>query len=205
MALNEATPIDGDGIETGTKVDEICGAIRQLKIDINNGLIYTGDSRVKRHIRVAAPSWKIGAVGPTPGYVGIVPVLAFDQSSDDSVHYSMFIPYRFEAGSVIDVEVDWCHETAEAGTVCWALEYIGLAAGEAVDGATTTISKVSAGSHANGVMVRNTLTTGILGAVAHDVKGLRLYRDVSEDSLAADAKLIQVHFEFTMDKLGLAV
>lgn len=49
--------------------------------------------------------------------------------------------------------------------------------------------------------------SSVVGAVAHDDLGLRLYRDVepvsgSEDTLGADACLIQVHFAFTMDKLG---
>ena len=51
-------------------------------------------------------------------------------------------------------------------------------------------------------MVRTTLTTGITGAVAHDVTGLRFYRDVSGDTLDTDAKMIQVHVEFIQDKLG---
>lgn len=37
MALDEAVPIDGDGISTGTKVDEICAAIRALRIALNAG------------------------------------------------------------------------------------------------------------------------------------------------------------------------
>ena len=37
MALDETIPIDGDGIETGTKVDEICAAIRALRASLNAG------------------------------------------------------------------------------------------------------------------------------------------------------------------------
>ena len=110
------------------------------------------------------------------------------------------------AGTVIDVVVDWTYEGAQDnGTVCWALEYINLATGESVVGGTATISKTSAINSPLETLVRTTLNVGITGAVAHDVIGLRLYRDASGDTLNRDAELVQVHFEFTMDKLGKAM
>ena len=162
-----------------------------------------GTGRVIRHVRVAAPSWSPGASAPSAGFVGIFPTLDFDNLTDDDVHYSLIVPYRHAAGTVIQVDVDWCYEGApDAGTVDWALEYINVAPGEAVAGGTATIHKVSAGNHTSGNLVRTTLDTGIVGAVSHDDLGLRLYRDVSEDTLGVDACLIQVHFCFIMDKLG---
>lgn len=173
------------------------------QIDQDGELTMAGTGRVIRHVRVTAPSWSLGASAPAAGFVGIYPTLDFDNSIDDEAHYSLIIPYRFAAGTVINVDVDWCYEGApDAGTVDWALEYITVAPGEAVAGGTTTIHKVSAGNHTSGNLVRTTLDTGIVGAVAHDDLGLRLYRDVSEDSLGVDACLIQVHFQFIMDKLG---
>ena len=162
-----------------------------------------GTARVKRHIRVSAPSWKGGSTAPGENFVGILPTLAFDKTSDDSAHYSLICPFRMTAGSTIDVIVDWTYEGAQDnGTVCWALEYINLATGESVVGDTATISKTSGEDNTIETLVRTTLNTGITGAVAHDVIGLRLYRDASADTLNRDAELVQVHFEFTMDKLG---
>lgn len=37
MALNENIPIDGDGVTTGTRVSEICTAIRTLRTSLNDG------------------------------------------------------------------------------------------------------------------------------------------------------------------------
>ena len=109
------------------------------------------------------------------------------------------------AGSEIAIHVDWCYTGgADAGTVCWGVEYKNITSGEALVGGTTTTTKVSAGGHTSGQLVRTVFDTGITGAVAHDVLGVRLYRDVSADTMAADAELVQVHFEFLMDKLGEA-
>lgn len=174
-----------------------------VQLDEDGELTLAGTGRVIRHVRVTAPSWSVGASAPSAGFVGVFPVWEFDNLTDDQVHYSLIVPYRLVAGAVIDVNVDWCYEGgADAGTVDWVLEYINVAEGEAVAGGTTTIHKVSAGNHTSGNLVRTILDTGIVGAVAHDDLGLRLYRDVSEDTLGTAACLIQVHFQFTMDKLG---
>ena len=164
-----------------------------------------GTARVKRHVRVGAHSWKAGSTAPAEDFIGILPVFCFDKTTDDSIHYSLICPYRMVAGSTINVKVDWTYQGAQDnGTVDWGLEYINLTTGETVDGATTTIHKETDGSHTTGKLIRTTLSTGIIGAVAHDVIGLRLFRDSSEDSLDTDACGIQVHFEFLMDKLGEA-
>jgi len=164
---------------------------------------YHGTARVTNHVRIAAPSWKIGATAPTAGYVGIVPVLEFDNSNDDEAHFSLICPLKMEAGTTINVMIDWVYTGgADVGTVCWKMDYINLEPGEAVAGGATTITKTTAGTHTTGLMYRETLTTGITGSVSHDVIGLKLWRDISEDTLATDANLIQVHFMYTRDKHG---
>ena len=165
-------------------------------------LTLVGTARVLRHIRVGAGSWKLGASGPTAAMLSVFPALYFDDASDDEVHYEIIAPHRMAAGSVINVIVDWCHQTAlDTGTVTWKLEYNCVAVGENVAGATTTIAATSGASVVD-LLQRTTLVTGITGAVAHDIIGMRLYRDVGTGTLTGDAILIDVHFEFTMDKLG---
>ncbi|MBA7660205.1 hypothetical protein ES703_68205 [subsurface metagenome] len=177
--------------------------VNYAQIDQDGELTLAGTGRIVRHVRVAAPSWSAGAAAPTAGFFGIFPDWEFDSTTDDEVHYSLIVPYRFAAGTVIIVEVDWGYDGApDAGTVDWALEYISVAPGEAVAGGTTTIHKLTLGNHTSGNLVRTVLDTGIVDAVAHDDLGFRLYRDVGGDSLGTDACLIQVHFQFIMDKLG---
>jgi len=166
-------------------------------------VIMTGDGRVVNHIRIGAMSWHKGAAGPTDSDIGIFHTLAFDKDSDDEVHYDLIVPYRMEAGSGTTVIADWAYTGgADAGTVCWALEYKTIEPGEALAGGTTTITQVSAGTHTSGQLVRTIFTDKILGGVAHDELGIHLYRDVSEDSLGTDAELVAVHMMFTRDKMG---
>lgn len=226
MSLSELIPIDGDGVETGTRVDEICAAIRTLRASLNAGKLdrlgagtggvitdpvtgvvtLTGTSRVYRHVRVTAPEWNVGVTAPTKGFVGIVPIWAFDQATDDEVHYSLIVPWRMETGAEIDVDIDWCYEGAQDnGTVCWNLDYINIATGETVDGSTTLTTETTAGNHLTGKKIYTLFTTSIIGAVAHDVLALHLWRDVSGDTLNTSAKLMQAHFHFLEDKLGKPV
>lgn len=168
-----------------------------------NGLVSLGGTaRVYRHIRVNAGQWKPGAAGPTADFVSVFPVLRFDDASDDECHFELIVPYRFAAGTTIDVAVDWFHQTpADTGTVTWKLEYICVEPGENVAGATTTISATSGASVVDQLQ-RTYLVTGITGAESHDIVGLRLYRDVGTGTLVGDAIMIDVHFQFIMDKLG---
>lgn len=172
--------------------------------DTDGELTLHGTARVYRHIRVTAPSWKKGGTAPTEGRIGIYPTWKFGNATLDEVHYSLIVPYRIAASSTINVSVDWATGADEAGTVCWKLDYINVAEGETIAGSTTTISKTTAGSHTTGKLIRTALTTGITGAVEHDDLGLKLWRDTGVDNLNTTADLIQVHFRFLLNKLGLA-
>ncbi len=185
---HQHTASGGDGTGTGD-----AGPIDQSGITIN----------VIECVTVPAPDWRLAGGAPSEAIVGIFPVLSFSNGADNFCFYSLLIPYKLKAGTTIQVDVDWCYTgSQDNGTVCWELDYILVASGETVDGATTTIPKTTGGSHTVGELVRTTLDTGIIGAVAGEMLGLCLWRDVSEDTLATDAKLIQVHFRITVDKLG---
>jgi len=177
------------------------------KIDDSNSSIFTIPSKVVKflvmnHIRVGAHSWKLGVAGPIPGYISVWPTLIFDNVNNDEVHYSLIAPFSMTRGSVINVSVDWCHQIAlDTGTVTWKMEYILVAEGESVPGATTTISGTS-GASVTDLLQNTPLVTGIIGAEPHDRIGLRLYRDIAIGTLAGDASLIEVHFEYTKDKHG---
>ena len=183
-------------------VVDIGGATHYTSFTAAGIISLHGNARVYRHIRVGAGSWKLGASGPTAAMLSVFPALYFDDASDDEVHYEIIAPFRMEAGSTINVIIDWCHQTAlDTGTVTWKLEFNCVALGENVAGATTTIAATSAASVVDELQ-RTTLVTGITGAVAHDIIGMRLYRDVGTGTLTGDAILLDVHFEVLMDKLG---
>ncbi|MCK5283941.1 MAG: hypothetical protein KAK00_11175, partial [Nanoarchaeota archaeon] len=170
-------------------------------------LTLTGTARVTRHLRVGSGSWYRGAAAPTEGVEGVFSTLDFDAGTDDECYFTLIVPHRWDSTVDIEFVVDWFYNGAQDnGTVCWGLEYKSIKAGEAVTGAGTTITKVSAGTHTTGQLVRTAFTTKILASNLEccDTIGLRLYRDVSADTLATDARLLNTHFHFMMNKLGKA-
>ena len=166
-----------------------------------------GTAKVTRHLRVGAGSWKNGASAPSPGLWGIFTTLDFDTDSDDDAHYTLIVPHRWDGTTDIKIVVDWAHEVASVAGVTWALEYKGIKAGEAIAGGTATLTEPSGASVIN-VMQRTVFDPCIDADLleAEDTLALRLYRDVSDagDTLPGDARLLNVHFHFTMDKLGEA-
>ena len=178
-----------------------------ISIGNEGEIVLIGNARVKRHIRVSAPSWKLGVTAPTPGYEGIVPTLDFDSSSDDSVHYSLIVPYRLDTTTNMSFSVDWNYDgVSDDGNVTWCLEYIIFNEDEIVDGTTTTICQLSETENKNETLIRTKFTQEMNTDLnPHKIIGLRLYRDVSEGTLSGDIKFIQSHFEFTQNKLGRAL
>ena len=178
-----------------------------------------GAARVIRHLRVGAGSWNRGASAPKSDFEGVWATLDFDNSIDDEAHFVLIVPHRWD--NIIDIEfaVDWFYNgggspgtVEDPGTVCWALEYKSIKAGELVTGAGITIAKTSAGNHSSDKMVRTIFTAKILASnlETHDTIGFRLYRDVdgggdTGDTLATIARLINTHFHFVMNKLGQAM
>ena len=154
---------------------------------------------VNRHIRVSAASWKPGATAPTESRLSVFPTLIF--TVGDDAHYSLICPFRMKINSTVNVVVDFTHRDAvDVGTAEWTLEYNNVAVGESVTGATTTISGIS-GPTAQHDLTRVELTTSIIGAVAHDDIGMILSH-TNGGTIGVNVDLIQVHFEFVMDKLG---
>ena len=203
---------DGDGtitlaapqdLHTGATVTfagaNVGAGANQVQIDSTGELTLHGTAKVYGHTRVSAASWKPGATAPTASRLSVFPTLVFAEGDD--AHYSLLCPFRMEADSVVEVEVDFCHQTAaNTGTADWELEYNNVEVGELVTGATTTIHKTS-GATAVNRLERVTLTTGIVGAVADDDIGMILkYTNVGTCGVNVD--LIQVHFHFLVDKLG---
>ena len=190
--------VDDDGI---VRIGD--GVTNYTQFATDGEITLAGTAQVTRHIRIAATSWKPGVSAPSVNFVGVWGTIGFDALSDDEVNYSVIVPYRIAAGTTIDLAVDWCYEGGDdAGTVCWGIEYQFLAQGGAVDGTTTTILGTSAGNHTTGTLVRTEIDTGMVGALEGEILGMRLYRDISGDTLAADAELIQVHLHYVMDTLG---
>lgn len=186
------------------------GIADYTKIASDGRATLVGAARVKRHLRIGAGSWDVGAPAPSEGFDGTFVYLEFDNASDDEAYFIVSVPARWDNTTDVEFELDWYYTgTQDNGTVCWALEYKSLKAGEAITGAGTTIAQTSAGNHTTGQMVKTTFTTKLLAANLErgDTVGLKVYRDVdggndNGDTLATNARGINTHFRFIMNRLG---
>jgi len=167
-------------------------------------------AQVTRHILIDPARIQLPATNyPSETFEGLFYTLNFDKTTEESAYSEEITYFRWKSGTDIEVVVDWLHDSVDAGVVVWGVEYKSIKAGEAVTGAGTKITKASAGTHTAGQLVRTTFTLKILGSAleAEDILAVRFYRDTADaaDTLGEDARMLNVHFHFTMDKLGEAI
>jgi len=166
-----------------------------------------GSARVKRHWLIDPSRFKLPATNyPSEGFEGIFATLDFDKNTEESAYVTDVIPCRWDNTTDIEVVVGWLHDTADNGAVVWGIEYLGIETGETIAGSTTTITQTSAGNHPENVLIRTTFTNKMLAEnIDHgNAVGIRLFRQAGNlaDTLDEDARVIEVHFHFTMNKLG---
>lgn len=186
------------------------GVTHYLAIAADGEIVLHGTARVTRHIYISPAILKLPAANyPSTGLVGLFPTLDYDAgATDESAYTEVEVPFRWDSSTDIEVEIAWTYEgSQDDGFVVWGIEYKGVKAGEAVTGAGTSITQKSAGTHTTGQMVRTTFSTKVLhgNIEADDDLGVRVYRhssDGANDTLAVDAKLINVHLHMIMNKLG---
>lgn len=222
MALDDTTPLDGDGYSFGTKVSEICTAIRLLKTNLNAGKLdrlgngtggvitdpvtgevaLTGTSRVYRHMWVGASALK--PQGASPGFTGVFPHLSFANNLDDEAYYSTHVPYRRAAGTDMIIELLWYYTGGnDAGTCEWNLSYNSVAEGEDPTGAGTAHAEVPTSIATDDTVGKTEFTIPSAALANHDNLGLLLWRDGS-DALGKAAIVLGFHITFIMGQLGLA-
>jgi hypothetical protein len=129
--------------------------------------------------------------------------LDFDKDTDELAHFGIMSPAYWDA-STITATFFW---TAAAGTatetVTWAIQGMSFANDDALDQAYGTAVSVADALIATGdVHVTSATSAVTIGGTptAGDWLQFRIYRDVSEDNLAADAKLLGVRIEFGVAK-----
>ncbi|HUX62097.1 MAG TPA: hypothetical protein VMV32_12355 [Ignavibacteriaceae bacterium] len=170
-------------------------------------MVLLDTSRVQRHLLIDPARFKLPAANyPGESFEGIFYTLDFDDTTEESAYCQEHIPYRWDTTTDIEIIVDWMHTGADAGTVVWGLEYKSITAGETFTPPTTTITKTTSAGSANNVLLRTAFTSKILAAnlSPEDVIAFRFYRDATSgsDTLAEDARVINIHFHFIQNKLG---
>ncbi|GAI66808.1 unnamed protein product [marine sediment metagenome] len=164
-------------------------------------------SKVLRHWLIDPTRFRLPAANfPGEAFEGIFYTLDFDRNVEESAYCQEHIPFRWDTTTDIEVIVDWFHTGADAGTVVWGIEYKSITTGETFAPPTVTITQTTAVGTAANVLLRTTFTSKILAAnlAPEDVIAIRFYRKAADaaDTLDEDARVVNVHFHFTMDKFG---
>ena len=171
-------------------------------------LTMIGNARINRHHYIISEHFKKPAANfPDDGWEGVYYTSDFDKTTEQSVYYTINIPYRQDSSTDMHVHMFWLHDTNQANADIFArfgFEYHSVAEGEAVAGGSTTITHDSAGHNTDqGKLILTTFTTKILAAniATHDQLAFRFYRDVA-DNFTEDVRVVAIHIGFTMNKLG---
>jgi len=147
---------------------------------------------------------------PAEGFSGNAVWYGFQDGRSDTAYYTAYVPYRRAAGTDIGIEIRWLNDdVTKTGKVLWKCSYLSAGAGDDPFAAGTTISKLSAGNHAQDEELATTLDTGIESnkLTTGDELYLKIWRDGTDgtDTFANTAKLLAVHLHFIKDKLGKAL
>jgi hypothetical protein len=126
------------------------------------------------------------------------PVLEFDQTTNESAVFSLFMPDSY-AGGGLTVELVWCSETA-SGDVDWdvAIERIGDAQqdidSDGFAAVQSTDNNTVPGTSGNTDVTTITFTDGAQmdSVAAGEMFRLKVTRDAASDTLADDAQLLGV-------------
>ena len=172
-------------------------------------LSMVGNARIYRHYYVGAPTFtKLGNVDPDFSWEGLYNTADFDAAAMQELYWTFNIPYRWSVGTDVFVHVFWLHDAnaADAGKfVRWGVEYKCTAVGEALVGGDGSATQDQADLNTDaGLLIQTDFGVVIPAAqlATHDQIGLRFYRDATQDDMPGDARMVAVHFEFVMDKLG---
>lgn len=185
-----------------------CGDVDNFfQVDADGEITLHGTGRVLRHWIIDPERFKMPAANfPAEGFEGIFPTLDFDKATNESAYVPEHVPYRLAVGTKVVIMVDWLFDAADAGVVVWGIKYRIITPGDTIAGATTDITKASAGGHTEGKLLRTTFVAEIdvSGANPDDNIGIQFFRDADNlaDTLNQDARILNVHFHFIQDKLG---
>jgi hypothetical protein len=139
------------------------------------------------------PTSNPAALATVEGSNIIYSVLDFDKDTDESAFWRWVMPNNCDGGDVT-VDIFWL-STATSGTVQWAVQTIGVTPNnsEAMDASLTAAESISDTADADASdLYQATVAAFTPNWAAGDVCYLKVYRDVSEDNAAADARLTQV-------------
>lgn len=190
--------VDLSGLTTATT--------RTLTMPDKDGTIaLVGAAQVKKHVVIAAEDFKLGATPPTEAVIGNFPVRQFTIAAAEDMLKKYHVPTDWAVGTDITFSVRWAPVDANAGTVVWQMTYDPVAVGELISGAGTTTSIADATETTQDKLQQSgDMTIAGASLALGDTIGITIFRDPAHgsDDYASSASLVELHIEYTSDKLG---
>jgi len=122
--------------------------------------------------------------------------LAFDKDSDEYAYWRMPVPSNVAAGNWV-IKIQWIADAATSGTGLFSCKYLFVADAEAWDDTLTNVDGAAVTTDGTaGNVNTSTITITTPTANAGETLILAIYRDVSGDTLAEDAKLVMGYVDY---------
>ena len=120
----------------------------------------------------------------------------FDKDTDENIEWSIILPNDFatDATATMTAQFVWTAASG-SGNVTWACKWISYGDNEVIDAAYGTAQSVTDTLQTANYKHVSSATAAITGAgtpAAGEFAQIRVYRDVSEDGLTTDARLMSV-------------
>ena len=129
-------------------------------------------------------------------------VLDFDKDSDEFAHFSVAMPKSWNEGT-ITFQAYWTSSSTNTGTVAWAMSGVSFGDNDLIDQDYGTTVVATAKAHSGTAEDLNISAASgnltVANAAADELAFFEIFRDVSQDSHTADARLLGVKIFYTTD------
>jgi hypothetical protein len=129
-------------------------------------------------------------------------VLDFDKDSDEHAHFSVAMPKSWNEGT-ITFQAYWTSASTNTGTVAWAMSGVSFGDNDLIDQDYGTTVVATAKAHSGTAEDLNISAASgnltVANAAADELAFFEIFRDVSQDSHTADARLLGVKIFYTTD------
>jgi hypothetical protein len=143
----------------------------------------------------------ITSVETTSGRPDLI-VLDFDKDSDEFAHFSVAMPKSWNEGT-ITFQAYWTSSDTDTGTVAWGMSGVSVGDNDTIDVAYGTAVVATAKAHSGTAEDLNISAASgdltVANAAADELAFFEIFRDVSADNHAADARLLGVKIFYTTD------
>lgn len=123
-----------------------------------------------------------------------IPVLDFDDTTEEAAIFIGIMPESASLGSGLIVRIQWMATTATTGDARWGVQFERMNTDEDADSFDTATEATTTTSGTAGIITVTAITaTAIDGITAGDPYRLKIYRDVSgADSITGDLEIVSV-------------